>query len=190
MALQIEVLVDDAAWREITEDCEALAQEAATIALAGAGLEPDENPDQSIEISVLLTDDARIAALNQDFRGKAAATNVLSWPAFDLSPAAEGEAPPRPEALGAGPPVFLGDIALARETVLTESAAQGKTAAHHTTHLIAHAVLHLLGYDHETDADARLMEGIETAALLRAGLPDPYMERTGAEMTMATDRNG
>lgn len=182
----VDVLVDDPAWREISDDCEALALNSARIALDGAGF--DEA--QTAEISVLLTDDARISTLNQDFRGKATPTNVLSWPAFDLNPESHGEAPPPPQSASMDQPMFLGDIALARETVLKEAAEQGKSPSDHATHLIVHAVLHLLGYDHETDADARLMEGIETAALLRAGLPDPYMERTGANSDMATDRNG
>ncbi len=180
MTPRIDALFDDEGWAGIDADCEALAVQAATMALEGAGI------DQDIEISVLLTDDARVAELNSAFRGKNTPTNVLSWPAFDLSPAEEGVAPPSPPASESGAPSFLGDVALARETVLAEAQAQGKTPAEHATHLILHAVLHLLGYDHETDADARLMEGIETAAFLRAGLPDPYMERTAG----SADRNG
>lgn len=171
---KVEVLVEDDGWIAIEADCEALCVEAASMALSEAKVDPG-----GVEISALLSSDARIAELNGEYRGKARATNVLSWPAFDLAPAIEGEAPPAPEAASSGQPVFLGDIALARETVLAEAAEQGKSPRDHATHLILHAVLHLLGYDHERDADARLMEGLETAALVRAGLSDPYMERTG-----------
>lgn len=180
----VDVLVEDEDWSGIDAACDALCEQAAGMALAEAGL-----GDLSAAISVLLTSDAEVAKLNQAFRNKATATNVLSWPAQALRPGAEGEAPPAPRARAPGQPVFLGDIALARETVLAEAAEQGKSPRDHATHLIVHAVLHLLGYDHETDAGARLMEGLETRALLRAGLSDPYMEKTAAETGPAADRD-
>jgi probable rRNA maturation factor len=143
-------------------DTETLAEAAARAALAEAGLDPSR-----YEIGLLFTDDREIARLNANFRGKPAATNVLSWPAFNLSP---GETPP------AAPhgPASLGDIALAAETVAKESQAQDLAVADHTAHLIIHGVLHLLGYDHEVDAEAEAMERIERAALARLGIADPY----------------
>ncbi len=181
----VEVLVEDDGWTQVAEDCKALCQKAAEMALTEAG-----HADAPAEISVLMTSDAEISKLNRAFRGKDAPTNVLSWPALELVPAAAGEAPPAPRPPAPGASIFLGDVAMALETVLAEAQAQDKRPADHATHLVLHAVLHLLGYDHERDADARLMEGIETAAMLRAGLPDPYMERTAAETVPAADRDG
>lgn len=106
-------------------------------------------------ISVLLADDAALRALNRDWRGKDQPTNVLSFPA----PAGRDA---------------LGDIALAAETVAAEAAAQAKPFAAHMAHLLTHGLLHLLGYDHEADAEAELMESRERAILAALGLPDPY----------------
>ena len=102
-------------------------------------------------------DDARIAELNGDFRDKPQPTNVLSWPSEERGAAQPGAAP----ALPTGPDPELGDIAIAYETCAREAAEQGKPMADHVTHLIVHAVLHLLGYDHIRDADATLMEATE-----------------------------
>ncbi len=113
------------------------------------------------DVSVLLTNDAEIQNLNRDFRGKDAPTNVLSFPAEDM---------PRPD----GVPVTLGDIALAWETIEREAAAARRPVAHHVKHLIIHGLLHLLGYDHETDDEAGLMESTEIKALSRLGIEDPY----------------
>ncbi len=114
------------------------------------------------EVSLVFTDDARIRVLNQQYRGKDKPTNVLSFPA----------APPFPGRLG--PP--LGDIVMARETVAAESEAAGLDFADHLTHLIVHGFLHLLGYDHETDGEAVVMERLETAILARLGIADPYAD--------------
>lgn len=105
-------------------------------------------------LAVLLTDDAEMRALNAQWRGQDKATNVLSFPA--------------PEGFG------LGDIALGHETVAREAAAQGKSFAAHTAHLLVHGVLHLLGYDHEDDGDAEGMEARERAILSTLGVADPY----------------
>ncbi|MBF9035418.1 rRNA maturation RNase YbeY [Rhodobacterales bacterium HKCCE2091] len=155
---EIDILVEDPAWQGL----EPLAATACTAALSGAGLDPGD-----YAISILACDDDRIAALNADFRGKPAPTNVLSWPAeaIDLP---EGGTPEPPA------PGEIGDIAIARGVCEREAAEQGKPLEAHITHLLVHATLHLLGYDHETDADAAVMEGLETAILARLGLPDPY----------------
>ncbi len=163
MTLEVEFNLEDEAWDEAAPWHREIALRAAEQALVVAGLRP-----QGFEISVLLCDDARIAELNAGFRGKPAPTNVLSWPAHPLAPAAPGEAP------GTPPPGFLGDIALARETVESEARAQHIPVERHFAHLFAHGVLHLLGYDHETDADAELMESLEARALGAMGIPDPY----------------
>jgi probable rRNA maturation factor len=110
------------------------------------------------DIAILLADDERVRSLNAAFRGKDAPTNVLSFPA--------GEGAPE-----------LGDIALAFGVCAREAAEQGKSLAHHLQHLTAHGVLHLLGYDHESDAEAEAMEATERAILAGLGVPDPYAPR-------------
>ncbi|OBQ67850.1 rRNA maturation RNase YbeY [Mesorhizobium erdmanii] len=113
------------------------------------------------ELSVVFSDDAHIQTLNAGWRGKDKPTNVLSFPAF---PFVEG-----------GPlPPMLGDIVLAAETVSREAALEDKPVRNHITHLVIHGLLHLLGYDHETDTEAEEMEAIERAALARLAIPDPY----------------
>ena len=112
--------------------------------------------------SLLFADDDRIAALNGAWRGKPAPTDVLSFPAEDLAP---GDAP--------GPEI--GDVVLASGVLARDAAAGGRSLADHTAHLLAHGLLHCLGYDHETsDEDAEAMEAIETRALARLGIADPY----------------
>jgi len=117
------------------------------------------------ELSVVLADDALVHRLNRDYRGKDKPTNVLS---FALT---EGDAGPEPEE---GMPIMLGDVILAYETVRHEAETQRKSFDDHLTHLVIHGVLHLLGYDHETDEDADHMERLEVKALARLGIADPY----------------
>lgn len=123
------------------------------------------------EVVVLGCDDARIAALNADFRGKPRATNVLSWPSVEHLPHAPGAMPDLPDE------DELGDIAIAYDTCLAEAQAQDKPFADHVTHLLVHATLHLLGYDHENDPDAEAMEAAERAILSTLNIPDPYQEK-------------
>ena len=151
--LEIDLLIEEPAW----DGLEALARRACPAVLAHLALAPE-----AYEVSILGCDDARIAALNSDFRGKARPTNVLSWPVAEIDP-------PEPPAPGE-----LGDIAIAHGVCHREAADQGKPFDHHVTHLLVHATLHLLGYDHETEADAAQMEAIEIAVLARLGIPDPY----------------
>jgi probable rRNA maturation factor len=113
------------------------------------------------ELSIVFSDDAHIRTLNADWRGKDKPTNVLSFPAF-------------PFVMGSPLPPMLGDIVLAAETVAREAALEDKPFDNHITHLVIHGLLHLLGHDHETDAEAEAMEAIERAALARLAIPDPY----------------
>lgn len=164
--MTLDLLIEDNRWQALGLD--ALANRAADAALGHLGLNP-----ATCEIALLACDDARIAALNADFRGKPVPTNVLSWPSDDLAPEAPGEPPPPPEPDPDGT-LALGDIALAYETCLREAEEQGKPVRDHVTHLVVHGLLHLLGYDHETDADAALMEALEVTILEILGLADPY----------------
>jgi probable rRNA maturation factor len=109
-------------------------------------------------VAILLADDEAVRDLNARFRGKDAPTNVLSFPA----------AP--------GPEEHLGDIALAFGVCAREAAEQGKPLGHHLQHLVIHGVLHLMGYDHEIDADAERMEAKERELLAALGVPDPYAD--------------
>ncbi len=125
----------------------------------------DLESDRRWEVSVALTDDAALQALNKAWRGKDRPTNVLSFPAEmpDLPPGALQATP-------------LGDIALAAETVQREAREQDKSFDDHLTHLTVHGLLHLLGYDHETTDDAAEMEALEIEILARLGVADPYRD--------------
>jgi probable rRNA maturation factor len=113
------------------------------------------------ELGVVFTDDAHVRALNAGWRGKDKATNVLSFPAF-------------PETKTGPLPPLLGDVVLAAETVAGEAALEGKPLENHISHLVVHGLLHLLGYDHEGDAEAEEMEALERRILARLAIPDPY----------------
>ncbi len=152
---RISVQRDHAGWRAVPR-AETLARRAAESALAAAGaaLRPDA------EISILLTGDDAVRDLNARWRGKDRPTNVLSFPA-----AAPG---------GLAGARAVGDVVVACETLLDEARREGKSPADHLRHLVAHGVLHLLGYDHETDAEAQIMEDLERRALAALGVADPY----------------
>lgn len=166
----VDIVAEDPRWE--ATPIAALAERAARATLAHLGLSP-----VGYEISVLGCDDARIAVLNSDFRGKPTPTNVLSWPAEDLGADDEGAPPDPPSPPGtAEAPETLGDIALAYDTCLREAAEQGKSFEDHLTHLVIHSVLHLLGHDHVRDGDATRMEAAEVAILAGLGITDPYDE--------------
>jgi probable rRNA maturation factor len=145
----IEIENEAPAWTAALPEAAALAHAAALAALAQDGAE-DEG------VVLLLTDDAAVQELNARFRDKDKPTNVLSFPA-----------PHNPER-------HLGDVALAYGVCVREAAEQGKPLAHHLQHLVAHGVLHLLGYDHMSDDEAEAMEGLERVVLAGLGIPDPY----------------
>ena len=157
----VETTTEDPRWDAF--DLPSLAETTTQTVLSALELDPD-----GYEVSVLGCDDARIADLNADFRGKAKPTNVLSWPSEDRAAAIDGAAPhpARPDELG--------DIAIAWDTCAREAAEQGKDMRDHVTHLLVHGVLHLLGYDHIRDKDAALMEATEIRILARMGVSDPY----------------
>jgi probable rRNA maturation factor len=152
-AAQITVdLVSDAGDWSGLNDVEALVAAAANAVAAWPGL-----VDGAVDVSIALSSDAQVGALNGQFRGKPKPTNVLSFPA----------------GVGA-PPEFLGDIILAAETVAREALEQDTPLKHHVQHLVIHGLLHLLGYDHETDADAERMEALEIGILATLGIANPY----------------
>lgn len=165
--MQADIIVEDTRW--------SVAGLARLAEAAGAAVAAHCALPEAAAFSLLACDDARIATLNADFRGRAQPTNVLSWPEAELAAEEDGTRPDPPDADITGE-IFLGDIAIAYETCAREAQAQGKTLEAHATHLVIHGLLHLLGYDHERDLDATLMEGIETEILGKLGLPDPYSE--------------
>lgn len=162
----VDTIAEDERWQAF--GLAPLAERAAAATLAHLGLDP-----AGYEISLMGCDDTRIAVLNADFRGKPTPTNVLSWPSEERGAEVEGEAPDLPEG-DTDMPEELGDIAIAWETCEREAAEAGKPMPEHVTHLVVHAVLHLLGYDHQRDGDASLMEGTEIAVLAGLGLANPY----------------
>jgi probable rRNA maturation factor len=145
--LEVDIIGGSPLWRGHEE----------TLARALAAAAVEERASGSV--SLLLGDDAAVAALNQQFRGKNGPTNVLSFPP---APSAEG------------PGGFLGDIALAAETIVEEANFQGKRFENHAAHLAVHGFLHLLGYDHDDPAQAEAMEARERAILAVVGIEDPY----------------
>jgi probable rRNA maturation factor len=150
MTITVDIEIEDEAWTAAAQDAEALVWRAAQAAL-------DAHEDiEGRGIVILLTDDDSVQALNRDFRQKDYATNVLSFPS-----------PPNPEGQ-------IGDIALAYGVCAREAAEQGKPLSHHLQHLVAHGVLHLLGYDHESDDEAEAMEALEREILAGLAIPDPY----------------
>ena len=153
-ALTLAVRIQARRWREL-DDVRALIARAVEAGLAVAPVSPAEGA----ELSLLLTDDKRIRVVNRDWRGFDKPTNVLSFPAAS------------PERIATSP--VLGDIVLAYETLVREAETEGKALADHFSHLVIHGLMHLLGEDHETPAEAERMEALEIAALARLGIADP-----------------
>ena len=144
---RVDVVLIDAAWGKALPGVERLVRKAARAAL-GARVK---------SLTVALSDDRRVRALNKRDRQKDKPTNVLSYPS--------------------GEKAFLGDVVLARQTVWREAREQKKAPADHLAHLVVHGTLHLLGHDHETsDADAERMEALERRILKRLGIRDPYID--------------
>ena len=158
---EVDVVEDDGDWSALSDAQTLIEQAAAAVAEelggnAGSGM-----------VAVALSSDAGVEVLNGQFRGKPKPTNVLSFPAGDGAP--DG---------------FIGDVILAAETVRREAGEQGVPLAHHVQHLVVHGILHLLGYDHISAADAERMEAIEISILSKLGVANPY---TGA---LETGTNG
>lgn len=117
--------------------------------------------DHPSEVSLVFTDDETIRGINAEWRGKDKPTNVLSFPAFPLKP-------------GQAPKPLLGDIVIALETVQREAVEERKLFDHHLIHMLVHGLLHLFGYDHETEEEAETMEALEGRILARLAIADPY----------------
>ena len=145
----ILVVVDDPGWRKARGLLPRLKR-------AAAAAEKAANFRGASAFTILLSRDSKLKSLNRDFRSKDKPTNVLSFPA---APNRHG---------------YRGDIALALGVTRREAKAAGKSLADHAVHLVVHGVLHLAGYDHERDRDAKVMEPLETKILARLGIANPY----------------
>jgi probable rRNA maturation factor len=160
VALLCEVLWAEGGWA-------VLATRVATTTIAATPHADVVQAAATVEISIRLTSDDEVQTLNRQYRGKDTPTNVLSFPMVQpdlletLANTDDGE-------------VLLGDIVLAHETCVREAAERGVPLQDHAAHLIVHGVLHLLGHDHMTDADADTMEAIERDVMATLGLHDPY----------------
>ena len=155
MSLQSDISIECEHWSKLA-GLDALVERA----LQAACLESGRTLFKGAEVSLLFCDDARIQELNRDWRSLDKPTNVLSFPVAPV------------ERLASAP--LLGDIAIAFETVTKEASVEDKTFSDHTSHMIVHGFLHLLGYDHENEQEAEEMEDLERRALARLGIADPY----------------
>ncbi|MGH6659714.1 MAG: rRNA maturation RNase YbeY [Sphingomicrobium sp.] len=166
--MMLEVALDsDGEW-DSNSVGDALVRGAAEAAIAESAFPQLGRTARLVELSVRLTGDDDVRALNAKWRGKDQATNVLSFPLAgkdELDEASEG-----------GPELMLGDIVLAAGICAAEAKAKAISVADHAAHLIVHGTLHLLGYDHHGDADSAMMEACEVRALARLGIADPYMD--------------
>ena len=165
MMLEIALEADEE-W-DSSRTWESLIRKAAEAAIAESAFPQLADSSRPIELSVRLAGDEEVRGLNAHWRGKDKPTNVLSFPmaeAYELEQADED----RPGG------IMLGDLILARGVCEREAAEKGVPVEQHATHLLVHGTLHLLGYDHEADADAADMEAREVKALARLGIDNPY----------------
>jgi probable rRNA maturation factor len=158
IAVEIALDLRAPAWASALPDAEAICERAIEAAYAVAALPAGE-------ISLVLADDAFIRTLNRDHRGKDSATDVLSFPQMD----------DRKKGAARAGPVLLGDVVVAYETAARDAQAAGVTLANHLAHLVIHGALHLAGHDHEDEREAEVMETLESDALTRLGIADPYV---------------
>jgi probable rRNA maturation factor len=174
MNLTVSVIRSSDGWdvleRDISQPLDGAVEASARAAIAGAIESGIIDPDKDLpagnaeaELSVVLADDDFVQGLNRQFRGQDKPTNVLSFPAESFE-AGEAEGEPAP----------LGDVIIARQTLLREAEAEGKAPLDHLRHLIVHGTLHLLGFDHDDDDEAECMEAVERLALASLGVADPY----------------
>jgi len=161
VTLAVEVVRHGDAWKHSTVSDPAVERAAhAALTAVAARREP-------CEIAITLTDDAEMRELNRNWRDKDQPTNVLSFPAGD-APGEQGS---------------LGDVVIAFETTQREATEIGVALSDHVSHLVVHGVLHLLGFDHDNDAEAEQMEDLERQALASLGIADPYKSEATAEVT-------
>ncbi len=166
MTLDIDI-DSDPEWDSSTR-WESLVRSAAEAAIAESAFPQIARSHRQIELSIRLTGDSEVQALNAEWRGKDKPTNVLSFPQVD---------PDRLVDLGnSGPGLILGDLVLARGVCQREAAGNRISLEDHAAHLVVHGTLHLLGYDHQDEQSADEMESLEARALARLSIANPYLE--------------
>ena len=164
----LEVAIEaDEEW-DSSRSWDQLVRDAAEAAIAESAFPQLAVSSRPVELSVHLTGDEQVRALNAQWRGKDKPTNVLSFPLAETDELRAANV--------AGPELLLGDIILARGICEAEAADKGITFEQHATHLLVHGTLHLLGYDHHDDEEAADMEDREIRALHRLGIANPYEE--------------
>jgi probable rRNA maturation factor len=164
--MMLEIALEaDAEWDSST-GWDALVRRAAEAAVAESAFPQLASGERAVELSVRLTGDEDVRALNAQWRGKDRATNVLSFPLADPEDLAGANV--------AGPELLLGDIVLAQGVCSAEATDKNVPVADHAAHLVVHGTLHLLGYDHGDDGAAEDMEAREVRALARLGIANPY----------------
>ncbi len=161
----IDIAVINEGWGDAT-DWHAMAVRAAEATFARTPFQSFGSIAQPVEIAIRLTSDEEVRVLNRDYRSKDQATNVLSFPMVDAADLADVSSTQHE--------IMLGDIVLAQGVCTSEAAARGIALEAHYTHLVIHAVLHLLSFDHIEDEEAAAMESLERAVLQNLGLHDPY----------------
>jgi probable rRNA maturation factor len=150
VTFSVDIHVDDPRWRKVRGLIGGLRRSAEIALTRGKAR-------RSSSLTILLSSDQRLKELNRNFRGQNKPTNVLSFPSDDKDK------------------VYLGDVALAYEVTAGEAKESGKRLVDHATHLAVHGVLHLLGFDHQTERAARKMEPLESEILCELGVADPYV---------------
>lgn len=160
----VQIMAPNEEWFRVLPNANQLATDVIQRAVRESGRAHADS-----EVSVVFSDDRELQLLNKEYRSVDKPTNVLSFPGPEL-PAED----PNAYTVG-GRPHVLGDIVLALETTQREAKEQGKELKHHVAHLLVHGTLHLLRYDHENDADAERMEGLERKVLAALGIGDPYV---------------
>jgi probable rRNA maturation factor len=164
--MMIEIAIEASEEWDSSTGWEALVRKAAEAAVAESAFPQLASGKRAVELSVRLTSDEDVRALNAEWRGKDKATNVLSFPLADPADFRQANV--------AGPELLLGDIVLARGVCVEEAAEKRVRVEDHAAHLVVHGTLHLLGYDHHDDGAAEDMEAREVRALARIGIADPY----------------
>jgi probable rRNA maturation factor len=156
--LRLALEIEDPRWPQALPKIAELLEKAIALALSDV-----DDRSRTIEVGVRLVDDGTIQGLNRDWRGRDKPTNVLSFPLGDPAPVDEPDFP-----------WLIGDIVMSFDTMKAEAARDGKPLEHHVVHLALHAALHLIGHDHEDEAEAEAMEAAEIKLLAGLGIPDPY----------------
>jgi probable rRNA maturation factor len=152
--MALTILIQNTAWKQAWPEARTIIRRAVKAVFT-------HQHEKFTDLAIVLMDDASITPLNYNYRGKNAPTNVLSFANDEEE--ADGD--------------MLGDVLLAYETIDKEAREQKKALSDHATHLVVHGVLHLLGYDHKSEAEATVMEAHEIAILATLGVANPYQIR-------------